>query len=80
MGTGALIAMSGFILVLMAIGGGSLGVLLMTLHRKTIHQAVATSSSFGLLIATPSVVSFFFADIEAASRPTIRWGGESCGL
>ena len=66
--------MIGFISVLMGIGGGSLGVPLMTLHGKTIHQAVATSSGFGFLIAAPSVVSFFFVDIEAASRPPIRWG------
>ena len=66
--------MIGFISVLMGIGGGSLGVPLMTLHGKTIHQAVATSSGFGLLIAAPSVVSFFFVDIEAGSRPPYSLG------
>ena len=64
----------GFISGLMGIGGGSLGVPLMTLHGKTIHQAVATSSGFGLLIAAPSVVSFFFVDIEAGSRPPYSLG------
>lgn len=41
---------------------------------KNHHQAVATSSGFGLLIAVPSVVSFFFVDIEAASRPHYSLG------
>ena len=44
--------------VLMGIGGGSLGVPLMTLSNVPIHRAVATAAGFGILIAVPSVIGF----------------------
>lgn len=62
----------GFLSVLMGIGGGSLGVPLMTLHGVAIHRAVATAAGFGLLIASPSVIGFAFFDIEV--RPPYTLG------
>ncbi len=64
----------GFFSVLMGIGGGSLGVPLMTLHGMRIHNAVATSSGFGVLIAVPSVVGFFFVPLEVQNVPPLTVG------
>ncbi|MDO5656799.1 MAG: sulfite exporter TauE/SafE family protein [Paracoccus sp. (in: a-proteobacteria)] len=49
---------TGFLSVLLGIGGGSIGVPLMTLHGRPIHRAVATAAGFGVLIAVPSVLLF----------------------
>ena len=64
----------GFLSVLMGIGGGSFGVPLMSLHGLPIHRAVATASGFGVLIAVPSVIGFFFVEIAAQSRPPMTLG------
>ena len=61
----------GFLSVLMGIGGGNLGVPLMTLFGVPIHRAVATAAGFGLLIAIPSVIGFFFVPIADAPPWTI---------
>ncbi|MDM7255408.1 MAG: sulfite exporter TauE/SafE family protein [Paracoccus sp. (in: a-proteobacteria)] len=53
----------GFISVLLGIGGGSLGVPLMTLHGVPIHRAVATAAGFGAIIAIPSVAVFLFTGV-----------------
>ena len=57
----------GLIGVLLGIGGGSLGVPMLTLHGRPIHRAVATSAGFGALIALPSVLAFLF--VPAADAP-----------
>ena len=59
----------GFLSVLLGIGGGSLGVPLMTLHRVPIHNAVATASGFGLAISVPSVIGWLFVDVDAPHIP-----------
>ena len=64
----------GFFSVLMGIGGGSLGVPIMTLHGMRIHQAIATSSGFGLLISVPSVVGFFFVSLGSENLPPFTIG------
>lgn len=46
---------------LMSIGGGAYVVILMTLYGRSLHQAVATSSGFGPLIAIPGVLGFMWA-------------------
>lgn len=61
----------GFISVLLGIGGGSLGVPLMTLHGRPIHQAVATAAGFGALIAIPSVATFLFVPMTLAPPFTV---------
>lgn len=48
----------GLLSALMGVGGGALGVTLMTLCGHPIHQAVATASGFGVLIAAPSALGF----------------------
>jgi uncharacterized membrane protein YfcA len=63
--------MIGFLSVLMGIGGGSVGVPMMTLHGVAMHRAVATAAGFGLVIALPSVLGFLFLTIENAPPLTI---------
>lgn len=65
----ALSPIVGFLSVLMGIGGGSFGVPLMTLYGRPIHRAVATAAGFGMLIAVPSVIGFFFVSVDPATRP-----------
>ena len=64
----------GFLSVLMGIGGGSLGVPLMSLYNTPIHRAVATAAGFGVLIAVPSVIGFLFLDIAPGQRPPLTIG------
>lgn len=64
----------GFISVLMGIGGGSLGVPLMTLHRIPIHRAVATAAGFGVIIALPSAIGFLFTPMPVEARPPLTVG------
>ncbi|MGA1614680.1 MAG: sulfite exporter TauE/SafE family protein [Lutimaribacter sp.] len=55
----------GFLSVLMGIGGGSFGVPLMSLYNTPIHRAVATAAGFGVMIAVPSVLGFFFMPVQS---------------
>ena len=55
--------------VLLGIGGGSLGVPFMSLHRVPIHRAVATAAGFGLAIAIPSAFVWLFVQVEAPRLP-----------
>ena len=62
-------ALTGFFSTLMGIGGGSIAVPIMVMHGRPIHNAVATASGFGALIAVPSVVAFLFANVDPNLRP-----------
>ncbi|GGK24104.1 sulfite exporter TauE/SafE family protein [Salinarimonas ramus] len=46
---------------LMGIGGGQISNMLMTLHGRGIHQAVATSAGLGLIISIPGAIGYVFA-------------------
>jgi uncharacterized membrane protein YfcA len=46
---------------LMGIGGGAISNMLLTLHGKAIHNAVATSSGLGVLISIPGALSYIAA-------------------
>lgn len=67
----AMATTTGFVSVLLGIGGGSIGVPLMTLHGRPIHRAVATAAGFGGLIALPSVASFLFVRAGHAPPGTV---------
>jgi uncharacterized membrane protein YfcA len=57
---------------LMGIGGGQLSSLFMTFYGRPIHQAVATSSGLGPLIAVPGAISYIFAGWgKAAAWPDV---------
>lgn len=46
---------------LMGIGGGALGVMVMTLAGRTMHQAIATSAGFGVAVAAPGMLGFIIS-------------------
>ncbi len=48
----------GMLSALMGIGGGAIGVTVMTLCGRPIHQAVATASGFGAAIAIPAAIGY----------------------
>ena len=48
----------GILSALMGIGGGVMGVTLMTLCGKPIHRAVATAAGFGVAIGAPGAIGF----------------------
>lgn len=48
----------GLLSALMGIGGGALGVTIMTLCGRPIHRAVATASGFGAAIAIPAATGY----------------------
>lgn len=64
----------GFISSLMSVGGGAFVVILMTLYGRTLHQAVATSSGFGPLIAIPGMLGFMWAGWGASALPPLTIG------
>lgn len=51
----------GLISALMGIGGGTYGSLIMTLHNRPIHQAIATSAGLGAIISIPGAIAFVIA-------------------
>lgn len=59
----------GGISTLMSVGGGAYVVILMTLYGRNLHQAVATSSGFGPLIAIPGLIGFMWAGWGTANLP-----------
>ncbi|MCV2881521.1 sulfite exporter TauE/SafE family protein [Actibacterium sp. XHP0104] len=67
-------AVIGFLSVLMGIGGGSFAVPTMTLYGQPIHRAVATAAGFGLCIALPSAIAFFFVSIPTEAKPPLTLG------
>lgn len=60
-----LAAGTGLVSSLMGIGGGVIGVILLTMRGKSIHQAVATAAGFGLAIALPGSLGFVVAGLDA---------------
>ena len=65
---------SGVFSTLMGIGGGTLGVPIMTLFKVPIHNAVATASGFGVIIAVPATIGFIFNGLDAANLPPFSLG------
>lgn len=51
----------GLLSSLMGIGGGALYTLMMTLHGRPIHQAIATSSGLGVIISIPGALGYIAA-------------------
>ena len=64
----------GYVSTLMGIGGGVLNNTFMTLYNRPIHQAVATSSGVGVLIAIPGTIGFMVAGWGAAGLPPLSIG------
>ncbi|RXF75403.1 sulfite exporter TauE/SafE family protein [Hansschlegelia zhihuaiae] len=65
----------GIVSALMGIGGGSFGSLIMTLHNRPIHQALATSAGLGAIISLPGAVAFVIAGWpHQAEMPALSLG------
>jgi uncharacterized protein len=70
----------GFFSALMGIGGGVMNNTFMTLFGRPMHQAVATSSGVGVMIAIPGTIGYIWAgwgnpDLPIASTGFINWIG-----
>ena len=65
---------TGFFSSLMGIGGGAMGVMVMTLAGRTMHQAIATSAGFGVAVAVPGVIGFILSGLAAEALPPASLG------
>jgi uncharacterized protein len=59
----------GLLSSLMGIGGGQIANIIMTLHGRAIHQAVATSAGIGVLISVPGAFGYIFAGLGQPGLP-----------
>lgn len=71
-------ALIGYLSTLMGIGGGVLNNTFMTLYGRPMHQAVATSSGVGVMIAIPGTIGYIWAgwglkDLPVASTGFVNW-------
>lgn len=64
----------GLFSALMGIGGGIFNNTFMTLFGRPIHQAVATSSGVGVLIAVPGLIGYIIAGWGVDNLPTYSSG------
>ena len=53
----------------MGIGGGVMGVSVMTLYKISIHRAVSTAAFFGFLISIPGTVGFMITGLNVTGLP-----------
>jgi uncharacterized membrane protein YfcA len=68
----------GYLSTLMGIGGGIMNNTFMTLYGRPMHQAVATSSGVGVLIAIPGTIGYIWAgwgdpDLPLGSTGFVNW-------
>jgi uncharacterized protein len=59
----------GILSSLMGIGGGQIANIIMTLHGRPIHQAVATSAGIGVLISIPGAIGYVLAGLGQPGLP-----------
>lgn len=65
----------GLVSALMGIGGGTYGSLILTLHNRPIHQAIATSAGLGAIISIPGALAFVVAGWpHQAEMPALSLG------
>lgn len=64
----------GFISAFMGIGGGILNNMFMTAFGRSLHQAVATSSGLGILVALPGALGYVWAGWDRADLPLASAG------
>jgi uncharacterized membrane protein YfcA len=64
----------GLISTLMSVGGAVYIVMFMTLFGRSMHQAVATSSGFGMLIALPGFLGMAWAGLGVPTLPPFSLG------
>lgn len=67
-------SMIGLLSSLMGIGGGQIANIIMTLHGRAIHQAVATSAGIGVLISVPGAIGYVLAGLGRSDLPPTAIG------
>jgi len=65
---------TGVFSALMGIGGGALGVMVMTMSGRTMHQAIGTSAGFGVAVAVPGVAGFVLSGWAVDGLPALSVG------
>lgn len=65
---------TGLFSALMGLGGGAVGVMVMTWSGRTMHQAVATASGFGVAVAVPGALGFIFSGLGHEGLPPLSAG------
>jgi uncharacterized membrane protein YfcA len=70
----ALGAVIGFFSVLMGLGGGTLGVPILSAFGVPIHRAVGTAAGLGLVIGLPGALSFVVSGWGVPLRPPFSAG------
>jgi uncharacterized membrane protein YfcA len=73
-GRAALGAGIGFLSLLMGLGGGTLGVPVLTLFGLPVHRAVGTAAGLGLVIGVPGALSFAWSGWGAPGLPPLSLG------
>ena len=64
----------GLLASLMGIGGGQIANIIMTMHGRAIHQAVATSAGIGVLISVPGALGYVLAGLGQPDLPPTAIG------
>jgi len=64
----------GAVSAVMGIGGGMLGVPVLSMCRTDIRSAVSTASAFGLIIAVPATIGLVLAGLGVEGRPPYSLG------
>jgi uncharacterized protein len=81
-GQGVMAGFIGFFSVIMGVGGGTVGVPLLTACNYSSHRAVGTAAVFGLLIALPGSLVMLFArtpaDAPEGMIGMVNWPGFLC--
>lgn len=70
----ALATTIGTVSAMMGVGGGTLGVPILTACSVPVHRAVGTASAFGLIIAVPAVIALILSGLGAEGRPPLSLG------
>jgi uncharacterized membrane protein YfcA len=70
----ALAGLIGTVSAMMGIGGGTLGVPILTACSVPVHRAVGTAAAFGLIIAVPAVIALIVAGLGVEGRPPLSLG------
>jgi uncharacterized membrane protein YfcA len=65
---------AGFFSSLMGLGGGAVGVMMMTMSGRSMHQAIATASGFGIAVAIPGALGFAVSGFGHADLPRFSLG------
>jgi uncharacterized protein len=65
---------TGLFSALMGFGGGALGVIIMTMAGRSMHQAIGTSAGFGVAVAAPGIAGFIASGWNADGLPPLSVG------